>query len=107
DEMSSPHTGPVPLPIGTQVRSATSRGLLLISPQALPSGSVLECELLLGARPLPVMARVVSCRGGEAPGKHLMEGEVLAMAHVDRDSITDFLTAVGAGSLRVRERREE
>jgi hypothetical protein len=93
--------------MGVQVRAATARGLVLVSPQAVPSGAVLECEVLLGARPLPVMARVVSCRSGEGPGKHLVEVEFLAMAQVDRDSLTDFLSAVGASALRVRERRDE
>ena len=105
--MESSHTEPIPLPIGVQVRSASGRGLVLLSPQALPQGAVLDCEVLLGARPLPVMARVVTCRSGDGPGKHVVEVEFLAMAQADRDSITDFLTAVGSSALRVRERRED
>lgn len=100
-------TGPVPLPAGTEVRAASAKGMTLVSPQPLPRGSVLECDLLMGARPLSLMARVVDCRPAGPPSKHVVEVEFLVMAQVDRDSLADFLQAVGPSALRVREHREE
>src|SRR5574341_2556229 len=91
-----PTTGPVPVPQGTHVESATPKGLALVSPQPVPAGSILEMDLLMGARPLTVMARVLECHAASSPGKHRLDVEFLAMAQVDRDNLTDFLTAVGA-----------
>ena len=96
----SQSAGPMPLPQGTQVVSASGRGLVLRSPEAVTKGTILEFEVLLGARPLQVMARVVEARA--EPGGHSLHTEFVAMAQVDRDSLIDFLTAVGPESLRVR-----
>lgn len=98
-------TGPVPLPPGSEVRTATSKGMTLMCPQPIPRGSIVECDLLMGARPISVMARVVECRPAET--RHAVEVEFLAMAQLDRDTLTDFLQAVGPSTLRVREHREE
>jgi hypothetical protein len=96
--------GPVPLAAGTEVETASARGLRLVSPVAHTRGTVLEFEILLGARPLPVMARVSECRPKGAL-RHSLVTEFLAMSQADQDSLADFLQAVGAASLRVRPRR--
>jgi hypothetical protein len=77
-------------------------GLTLTSPLRLEPGALVDFDLLLGARPLPAMARVLSC-AEEAPGRHRVEVGFVAMAQVDRDTLTDFLQAVGHGVVRVRE----
>jgi len=105
--MSARPTQPVPLPAGAEVRAASARGLTLVSPEPVTPGAVLECDLLLGARPLPVVARVTQCREAEQAQRHLVNVEFLAMAQIDRDSIADFLTAVGSAALRVRRHRED
>ena len=97
---SSKSAGPLPLPPGTQVTAASGRGLVLHSPEAVPAGAILEFELLLGARPLQVMARVVEARAQS--GGQTLQTEFVAMAQVDRDSLMDFLQAVGPQALRVR-----
>ncbi len=93
-------SGPLPLPAGASVQGASARGLRLASPTPVPRGAVLEFDLLLGARPLAAMGRVVECSAGD--GGHVVQIEFLAMAQVDRDSLADFLTAVGPSALRVR-----
>jgi hypothetical protein len=100
-------TGPLPVPPGAEVRSASAKGLTLVAPLPVPAGAVLEFDILLGARPLPVMARVLHCRSEQGPSKHSLEVEFLAMAQIDRDALVDFLTAVGPSALRVREHKEE
>jgi hypothetical protein len=95
------------VPQGAEVRSATSKRLSFLSPTPLPVGAVLECDLLLGARPIPAMARVVSCSAEAEAGKHAVDVEFVAMAQVDRDTLADFLQALGPASLRLREHREE
>jgi hypothetical protein len=64
-------------------------------------GAVLEMELLLGARPLPVMARVTECQP-EGGGSHRVQADFVALAQVDRDTLADVLQAMGAGALSVR-----
>ena len=76
-------------------------GLTLTSPLRLEPGSLVDFDLLLGARPLPTMARVLSC--AEEAGRHRVEVGFVAMAQVDRDTLTDFLQAVGHDVVRVRE----
>lgn len=106
--MESPsHAGPIPLPYDAEVSTATVKGMTLLCPRSIASGSVLQFDLLLGARPLPVMARVVECRGTGDSRKHALDLEFLAMAQVDRDVLADFLQAVGPGALRLREHRED
>jgi hypothetical protein len=99
-------TGPHSLPPGTTVEAASARGASLVSPTPVPKGAVLEFDLLLGARPLQLMARVVECRT-LGPSRHALETEFLAMAQADRDSLADFIQAVGCTSLGVRPRRAE
>lgn len=100
-------TGPLPLPAGTTVSAATARKLTLVSPEPLEAGCVLEFDLLLGARPMPAMGRVQECRRSEGRSQHAVDVELLALAQVDRDSLADFLQAVGPAALRVRAHREE
>lgn len=92
---------PASLPTGCQVRSATARGLIVESPQPLAEGSVVEFDLMLGARPLNTLARVRESRGEGAV--HLLDLEFLVMAQLDRDTLADFLQAVGRDVVRVRE----
>ena len=103
---SPPPSGPIPTPSGVELLAATPRTLTVRSPRDLPAGRLLEFELLLGARPLEVTARVKACQG-EPGGTHVAELELMALAQVDRDSLTDFLQAVGADALRVRTRPQE
>jgi len=105
-ESPPPPSGPIPVPPGVELLAATPRTLTLRSPHDLPVGRLLEFELLLGARPLEVTARVQGCRG-EPGGAHVAELELMALAQVDRDDLTDFLQAVGADALRVRTRPRE
>jgi hypothetical protein len=100
--MTAQPTQPVPLPAGAELRAASARGAVLVCPEPVGPGAVLECDLLLGARALPVMARVVECRPAEPARWHVVEVEFLAMAQIDRDSLVDFITAIGADALRVR-----
>jgi hypothetical protein len=97
-------SGPLPLPDGASVVSATGKGLTVSAPTGVPRlGAILEFDLLLGARPIPVMARVVNQRS--APEAHTLEVEFVALAQVDRDALVDFLQAVGPSSLRLRKTR--
>ena len=50
------------------------------------------------------MARVIACTE-EASGRHRVDLGFVAMAQVDRDTLADFLQAVGRDVLRVREPR--
>jgi hypothetical protein len=83
--------------------SASARGVALLAPQPLEAGQVIEFDLLLGARPIEVVGRVLGCRA-EITGGFGIDVDLLAVAQVDRDSIVDFLQAVGPGALRVRPR---
>lgn len=99
-------SGPIPLPAGARILAASVRGLTLLCPEAVPKGSVLEFDLLLGAWPLSVMGRVTSCRPSSTEARHEVEMEFVALAQIDRDSVADFLQAIGVEALRVREHRE-
>lgn len=93
---------PVPLPPGCTVAQASALGLTMISPLRLEPGALVDFDLLLGARPIPTMARILSCT--EEPGVgHRVEIGYVAMAQLDRDALTDFLQAVGHDVVRVRE----
>jgi len=106
--MTSSHpAGPIPLPDGAQIVIVTARVLTILSPTPVPAGSLMEFDILLGARPLAAMARVVGCGPSDAPGKHAVACELVAMAQLDRDTFTDFLQAVGSAAIRVRQHRDE
>jgi hypothetical protein len=94
-------TGPHSLPPGTTVETASARGASLVSPAPVAKGAVLEFELLLGARPIRLMARVAECRP-LGPSRYALETEFVGVAQADRDSLADFLQAVGSSSLAVR-----
>lgn len=98
--------GPTSLPNGTELLTVSGRGLTLRSPEPVAAGSVLEFDLLLGMRPIPVMARVTACRETSGGKGHELDVEFVALAQMDRDSVTDFLQAVGPRALSVREHRE-
>ena len=50
------------------------------------------------------MARVIAC-ADEGPKRHRVELGFVAMAQLDRDTLADFLQAVGHDVVRVREPR--
>jgi hypothetical protein len=93
---------PVSIPSGCAVVEANVTGLTMVSPSRLEPGSLVDFDLLLGARPLPTMARVLSC-ADEPGGRYRVEVGFVAMAQVDRDALTDFLQAVGHDVVGVRE----
>ena len=93
---------PVPIPAGCTAVEASVTGLTMVCPSRLEPGSLVDLELLLGARPLATMARVLSC-ADEPGGRHRVEVGFVAMAQVDRDALTDFLQAVGHDVVGVRE----
>ena len=105
--METPPSGPVALPPGVEVLEASGRGLTLRSPTSLPPRGLLGLDLLLGARPLSVMTRVVESRVDASGRAHVVEVEFVALAQMDRDTLVDFLQAVGANALGVRRTREE
>ena len=72
--------------------------------ERLEPGALVDFDLILGARPIATMARVISC-AEEASGRHRVELGFVAMAQLDRDTLADFLQAVGRDVLRVREPR--
>jgi hypothetical protein len=86
------------------ITDATVVGLSMTCPQRLEPGSLVDFDLILGARPIATMARVIAC-SDEAPGRHRVDLGFVAMAQVDRDTLADFLQAVGRDVLRVREPR--
>jgi hypothetical protein len=104
--METPPSGPLTLPTGVEVLDASGRGLRLRSPVPLPARGLLGLDLLLGARPLGVMARVVDSRVDGSGRAHVVELEFVALAQMDRDTLVDFLQAVGPGALGVRRARE-
>jgi hypothetical protein len=89
------------VPAGCVIKDASVVGLTMISPERLEPGALVDFDLILGARPIATMARVISCVE-EAAG-HRVELGFVAMAQVDRDTLADFLQAVGRDVLRVRE----
>ena len=93
---------PVSIPSGCAVVEANVTGLTMVCPRRLEPGSLVDFDLLLGARPLPTMARVLTCVD-EPGGRHRVEVGFVAMAQVDRDALTDFLQAVGHDVVGVRE----
>ena len=105
--METPPSGPVALPPGVEVLEASGRGLTLRSPTPLPPRALLGLDLLLGARPLSVMTRIVDSRVDGSGRSHLVELEFVALAQMDRDTLVDFLQAVGAGALGVRRTPED
>jgi hypothetical protein len=97
--------GQAVLPEGTRIGAATARGLVLVTPSPVTIGAVAEFELLLGARPLDISARVLSSVP-ERVGGFTVEVEFLVMSQGDRDALADFLQAVGPSALRVRRRTD-
>ena len=94
----------MPIPSGCVIVDASVVGLAMTSPERVEPGSLVDFDLVLGARPIATMARVIAC-ADEAPGRHRVELGFVAMAQVDRDTLADFLQAVGSDVLRVREPR--
>ena len=92
------------MPAGCVITDASVVGLTMTSPERLEPGALVEFDLILGARPIATMARVISCEE-EASGRHRVELGFVAMAQVDRDTLADFLQAVGRDVIRVREPR--
>ena len=89
------------MPAGCVITDASVVGLTMTSPQRLEPGALVDFDLILGARPITTEARVISC-AEEAPGRHRVVLGFVAMAQVDRDTLADFLQAVGRDVLRVR-----
>ena len=92
------------MPAGCVIVDASVVGLTMTSPTRIEPGSLVDFDLVLGARPIATLARVIAC-ADEAPGRHRVELGFVAMAQVDRDTLADFLQAVGRDVLRVREPR--
>ena len=86
------------------IAEANAVGLTMTCPERLEPGALVEFDLILGARPIATMARVISC-SEQASGRHRVELGFVAMAQVDRDTLADFLQAVGHDVVRVREPR--
>ena len=84
------------------IEDASVVGLTMTSPARLEPGALVDFDLILGARPIATMARVIRCAEDEA-GRHRVELGFVAMAQVDRDTLADFLQAVGSDVVRVRE----
>ncbi len=92
------------MPAGCVIADASVVGLTMTSPERLEPGALVELDLILGARPIATMARVIAC-AEDAAGRHRVELGFVAMAQVDRDTLADFLQAVGHDVMRVREPR--
>jgi hypothetical protein len=90
------------VPAGCVITDASVVGLTMTSPERLEPGALVDFDLILGARPIATMARVISCTE-EEPGRHHVDLGFVAMAQVDRDTLADFLQAVGSDVVRVRE----
>jgi hypothetical protein len=90
------------VPGGCVITDASVVGLTVTSPERLEPGALVDFDLILGARPIATMARVISCRE-EEHGRHHVDLGFVAMAQIDRDTLADFLQAVGSDVLRVRE----
>ena len=86
------------------VITAPRFGLTMTSPERLEPAPPGRFRPELGARPISTLARVISC-AEEASGRHRVELGFVAMAQLDRDTLADFLQAVGRDVLRVREPR--
>jgi hypothetical protein len=92
------------VPAGCVITDASVVGLTMTSPDRLEPGALVDFDLILGARPIPTMARVISS-AEEPSGRHRVTLGFVAMAQLDRDTLADFLQAVGSDVLRVREPR--
>jgi hypothetical protein len=92
------------VPAGCVVGDASVVGLTMTSPVRIEPGSLVDFDLILGARPIATMARVIACSDDGRDG-HTVELGFVAMAQVDRDTLADFLQAVGPDVIRVREPR--
>jgi hypothetical protein len=92
------------VPAGCEITEASVVGLTMTCPDRLEPGALVDFDLLLGARPIATMARVISC-AEEGSGRHRIELGFVAMAQLDRDTLADFLQAVGRDVVRVREPR--
>ena len=90
--------------------SASGKGVSLRCPSPLPRRAILSFDLVLGARPLPVMARVMDWKADWHPEEgneaYIVELEFVALAQVDRDTLVDFVQAVGVQALRARPQQE-
>jgi hypothetical protein len=94
------------VPAGCVITDATVVGLTMTCPERLEPGALVDFDLILGARPIATMARVIACaEDPSASGRHRVDLGFVAMAQVDRDTLADFLQAVGRDVLRVREPR--
>ena len=89
------------MPAGCVITDASVVGLTMTCPERLEPGALVDFDLILGARPITTMARVIAC-AEEEPGRHRVDLGFVAMAQVDRDTLADFLQAVGRDVLRVR-----
>jgi hypothetical protein len=92
------------VPAGCVITDASVVGLTMTSPERLEAGALVEFDLVLGARPIATMARVISGAVDES-GRHRVVLGFVAMAQSDRDTLADFLQAVGRDVLQVREPR--
>ena len=92
------------MPAGCAIVTAGVVGLTMTSPVRLEPGSLVDFDLVLGARPIATLARVTGC-ADEADGRHRVDLGFVAMAQLDRDTLADFLQAVGCDVVRVREPR--
>jgi len=88
------------VPAGCVITDASVVGLTMTCPERLEPGALVDFDLILGARPIATEARVISCVE-EAPDRHRVVLGFVAMAQVDRDTLADFLQAVGRDVLRV------
>jgi hypothetical protein len=94
--------GPIHVPAGCVIAAASVVGLTITSPERLEPGALVDFDLILGARPIATLARVIAC-ADDGAGRHRVELGFVAMAQVDRDTLADFLQAVGPDVIRVRE----
>jgi hypothetical protein len=90
------------VPAGCVIVDASVVGLTMTSPERSEPGALVDFDLILGARPIATMARVIACTD-DGTGRHRVELGFVAMAQVDRDTLADFLQAVGPDVIRVRE----
>ena len=71
------------MPAGCVISDASVVGLTMTSPVRLEPGALVEFDLILGARPIATMARVISC-AEEAGGRHRVG---LGFSDMDRTEI--------------------
>lgn len=100
---SSEPPEPLEMPAGARIVDASGRGLAIYTPAALVPGRLVEFEVMLGNRPLPVIARVTAslmC----GMDYHRVELEFVGLAQADGDDLTSVLPAAGLQGLRIRPR---